>query len=220
MNYPCNMIQDLLPLYLDEVCSEESKKAVNQHLSECPECKAFYAAMCEADKVDADTHNADRERQKAASFQSVKKRIARKQLLAAVIAVVILAAAVFAAAGILKNKTEVVKYMDNISVSVINDDLVGRLQGSRISEVSIKRVTTAVNGQTKNYLFFCMSNTKWDALTTSSEVFSEYTLCSHDKNASQIDAVFYYTGEYDGIETMTGTELSEIFYNSILLWEK
>ena len=33
MKYSCNMIQDLIPLYIDGVCSEESKEAVEQHLS-------------------------------------------------------------------------------------------------------------------------------------------------------------------------------------------
>ena len=36
----CNMIKDLLPLYADEVCSDESRKAVEEHLKECPDCKA------------------------------------------------------------------------------------------------------------------------------------------------------------------------------------
>ena len=90
MKYPCAMIQDLLPLYLDGVCSEESKKAVEQHLSECPDCKAFYTAMCEEDQVHMDTHDANRECQKAASFQAVKKRIRRKQILTAVISVIVL----------------------------------------------------------------------------------------------------------------------------------
>ena len=51
MKYPCNVIQDLLPLYLDGVCSEESKAIVEQHLSECPACKDYYAAMREDSEI-------------------------------------------------------------------------------------------------------------------------------------------------------------------------
>ncbi len=36
--YSCDMIQDLLALYHDGVCSEESRSAVEQHLSECEKC--------------------------------------------------------------------------------------------------------------------------------------------------------------------------------------
>lgn len=35
----CDVIQDLLPLYEDECCSEESKKIVENHLKECESCR-------------------------------------------------------------------------------------------------------------------------------------------------------------------------------------
>ena len=37
----CEIIRDLIPLYLDDVCSEESKKLVEDHLSECKECRKY-----------------------------------------------------------------------------------------------------------------------------------------------------------------------------------
>ena len=42
MKYPCSLIQDLLPLYHDGVCSEESNKIIEAHLSECSSCKDYY----------------------------------------------------------------------------------------------------------------------------------------------------------------------------------
>lgn len=39
MKISCEIIEDLLPLYIDEVCSEESKKMVEDHLCECSACK-------------------------------------------------------------------------------------------------------------------------------------------------------------------------------------
>ena len=35
MKISCDMIQDLLPLYHDGVCSEESKKIIEEHLQIC-----------------------------------------------------------------------------------------------------------------------------------------------------------------------------------------
>lgn len=37
----CNVIQDLLPLYNDDVCSEESKVMVEEHIKECDACKSI-----------------------------------------------------------------------------------------------------------------------------------------------------------------------------------
>lgn len=220
MKYPCDMIQDLLPLYLDGVCSEKSKKAVEEHLAECSDCKDFFAAMREADKIEIATHSANRERQKAASFQAVKKKLFRKQILAAFATVIVLVVITFATVGVLKNTHKVVEYEDNVSVSMVDGNLMGRLQGSRILHVSIKRVTVTVEGQEENYLFFCMYDTKWDELITGSDVFSEYTLYFSDKGADQIDTVYYFTGDYTDIESMSSEELQGIIDASELLWSK
>ena len=45
MKIPCNVIKDLLPLYTDDVCSDESRKLILEHLSECDECKLELDAM-------------------------------------------------------------------------------------------------------------------------------------------------------------------------------
>ena len=37
-NVPCSVIQDLLPLYCDGLCSEESKKLVQAHIAYCETC--------------------------------------------------------------------------------------------------------------------------------------------------------------------------------------
>lgn len=39
MKLSCEVIRDLLPLYEDEVCCEESKGLVEEHLSECAACR-------------------------------------------------------------------------------------------------------------------------------------------------------------------------------------
>ncbi len=39
MRNPCNLIKDLLPLYIDGVCAEETKEMIEAHLAECSECR-------------------------------------------------------------------------------------------------------------------------------------------------------------------------------------
>ena len=41
----CTIIQDLLPLYVDKVCSSDSAELVKNHLQSCPECKKIYDEM-------------------------------------------------------------------------------------------------------------------------------------------------------------------------------
>ncbi len=44
-NLPCQIITDLLPLYIDGLCTDESKKAVEAHLETCPDCSQRLAYM-------------------------------------------------------------------------------------------------------------------------------------------------------------------------------
>ncbi len=41
----CNIIRDLIPLYIDGCCSEESADTVREHLSHCDECESLYEDM-------------------------------------------------------------------------------------------------------------------------------------------------------------------------------
>lgn len=45
MSKQCKIIEDMLPLYHDGVCSEESRQMVEAHLSECEECRKLLAQI-------------------------------------------------------------------------------------------------------------------------------------------------------------------------------
>ena len=42
---PCYVVSDLLPLYQDDLLSEQTKKDIEKHLNECEECKKKMMAM-------------------------------------------------------------------------------------------------------------------------------------------------------------------------------
>lgn len=46
MNKQCEIVQDLLPLYVDGVCSKASTELVKEHLETCTDCRAIYEQMC------------------------------------------------------------------------------------------------------------------------------------------------------------------------------
>ena len=46
-NMDCNVIKDLLPLYIDDCCSEDSAKLVADHLANCESCRRIHSQMCE-----------------------------------------------------------------------------------------------------------------------------------------------------------------------------
>ena len=53
MKLSCDVIQDLLPLYHDGVCSEESKRIVEEHIETCAACKDVLHGLREETAPDA-----------------------------------------------------------------------------------------------------------------------------------------------------------------------
>lgn len=45
MDMTCNMAGDLLPLYLEDSCSQDSRRALEAHLETCPACRERLARM-------------------------------------------------------------------------------------------------------------------------------------------------------------------------------
>ena len=45
MNKDCEIIQDLMPLVIDGVCSDKSREAVEDHVKECPVCAGIYGDL-------------------------------------------------------------------------------------------------------------------------------------------------------------------------------
>ena len=52
---PCYIISDLLPLYQDDILSEQTKKDIDRHLSQCKDCKKKMDAM----KMQIDVQTSD-----------------------------------------------------------------------------------------------------------------------------------------------------------------
>ena len=53
MKIHCNIAKDLMPLYIDDVLSEESKAAVEEHLTGCEDCRDYYRRMHDAELPEA-----------------------------------------------------------------------------------------------------------------------------------------------------------------------
>lgn len=84
---PCNVNKDLLPLYVDDVCSEESKSMVEEHLAGCEECQTYYDALkagIPQEKIEEEKEELMSEEKMRAAAVSVikaaKKEISKSQV--------------------------------------------------------------------------------------------------------------------------------------------
>ena len=95
----CNVIQDILPLYIDDVVSDDTKELVEEHLQNCEICQRVYhetKADLENDmKISAQTKESSHEANDLKSFRKFLKKRKIKTILLSIAATVVCFVAVF-----------------------------------------------------------------------------------------------------------------------------
>ena len=81
MKITCNIIEDLLPLYVDDMVSEDSRKLVEEHLKECPACRKMQEEMMRENCLSAgrkDGNSAQINKTEAEPLKKIRRRIRKK----------------------------------------------------------------------------------------------------------------------------------------------
>ncbi len=74
----CNVARDLFPLYFDGLCSEETRKQLEEHLDHCEECRKLRQNL----ESEQEWHEESPEwNPSIAPLKKVKKKIRRKNIL-------------------------------------------------------------------------------------------------------------------------------------------
>lgn len=76
MKYACDVIKDILPLYYDDVCSDQTKKVVEEHLQECTSCRDMMK------KMSNNTYNEHLQKEKEIVIKHYKNNVRKKSLAA------------------------------------------------------------------------------------------------------------------------------------------
>ena len=75
MKNKCNIVRDLLPLYVEEMVSADSASFVSEHLNECPSCKAEHKKMKSSNKWETFSVKQGEKKQFQKAFQNVKRKL-------------------------------------------------------------------------------------------------------------------------------------------------
>ena len=93
MKNECSYVRDVLPLYLENMVSEETAKFVKEHLENCPECAKEFEDMKagkKVEKINNDTQN-HLEAEVLKSMKAIRRRFQKKAFrVGAIIAAVII----------------------------------------------------------------------------------------------------------------------------------
>lgn len=114
----CNVIQDLLPLYMDQVVSEDSRILVEEHLKECQKCRTCLSEMGAEVPISYDEEQREKARQELKNFQKFLSRKKRK----IVVLSVVLVLAVVTALVIFLNQTVISIKFEEAGIEILEED--------------------------------------------------------------------------------------------------
>ena len=102
----CEVIQDLLPLYIDNTCSAESQRMVSEHLESCDECKMLYDNMLQSTKQDSEDLELDSQK----AFSAINRKWKKKKIFIACISVALTALVVIIGCMLIQEVSSVHDY--------------------------------------------------------------------------------------------------------------
>ena len=139
MNMPCSVIRDLLPLYAEDLTSEETKELIHVHLDGCPDCRARLETLKEPAAPEPDASQA---------LRAVKKEFRRRRVLAVLLAALLVFLPLFA---LLAHSTDkiAVPYEDGlIAVESVENDVMTFSVDGRVSGVDSQLCPDPDSGET------------------------------------------------------------------------
>ncbi|MFJ7733447.1 zf-HC2 domain-containing protein [Lysinibacillus sp. NPDC097231] len=214
----CTIIQDVLPLYIDEVVSQDTKEMVDEHLQHCNKCQKEYESMKRDLYIPVDN--------KVSLFKSVGKKWRKKK-------VIISLASIFATAIILLGAylcifyyERVIPYSKNLfKIEMPNDNqLVSHYYGKSYATFhGTYPSPMVIDGEKKNVSFIFYTETIADS-PSRSLINNEKNLNEQDyiwkfDESEKIDAVYYV--DYDVEKIVAGKDSwDSVLERAVLIWEK
>ena len=112
-NISCDVIQDLMPVYIEHMCSTESRKLVEAHMAECEGCRQVFRAYTDETIVREVSRTEAHAEGKENEFHQILKNVENKVIKrVAVIAVIIVSFS--AAIGIINFMQSFCQFEDTV----------------------------------------------------------------------------------------------------------
>lgn len=122
MKISCDVIEDLLPLYIDQIASEESVRLVEEHLAECESCRSLLKKMEEEKEIRGSFYECNAVpitgkspdiSEETRILRKIRRRINRKRALAVLSAIICVTLVYMTAHYLYYDKTSYLSWEDS-----------------------------------------------------------------------------------------------------------
>ena len=136
MDFKCDLIKDILPLYVDDLCSVYTKSIVDEHVLKCDSCKQLLKELNQKLYI---SENIKSERKKLNPFVKIK-RVNRTKIVFCVLCSIVIISAVYTKLFLL-GFTASTSHITVRNIEMLNDDFTFEIEMSANSGLNfIKQV--------------------------------------------------------------------------------
>ncbi|SKC69386.1 zf-HC2 domain-containing protein [Maledivibacter halophilus] len=229
----CEIVKDLLPLYHDDVCSNESRSMVEKHLLECNDCKKYLDSM-NNDFIQSNIEKAT-EQAKFDRLKGLKKKLFRKTMMISAVSVLCAIVVFLAGFSLIFHYEIPILYEDELlSVDIADDGVINILFNSKDYHcIYTYTKTIEKNGIEQDVVFVYYTDSIWTKYFSKphkNEVkqfsIGNNIMVDSDKNGESIlskediTAVYYLIGDYKNLAQMSNEEFTKATQDAILIWKK
>lgn len=182
MKITCNVVQDILPLYLENIVSEDTKKLVEEHINSCENCKKHLSDMSASTPVAPDVNMLPMKRLKTMLFKKKIRTIVVSVILALLIATIVISNLVAPRYYPFSDNVVTLTESDNGLVYVTFDD-----------KVSGYGVSSYLSDDKTGYAYHIVA---WDSVWDGKIMKNDLENVVLNPNGEKVSAVYYY--ETDG----------------------
>ena len=217
----CNIIRDILPLYLDDVVSDETKQMVEEHLQSCASCRAEASAM----KKDVILPASKTQRlAEAKVIKGIRTKIFRKKVIVSAVTVAAVLAVAAGVYALLALPRSVIPYEESgasvsrVSLEGSEDEyLYCSMDTSKAAgSVCHEPVTVQTEAGEKTVVILYEYSTMWSRhVAPFFEAENEAVTLEPLGSAGEIDAVYY--GEFEPVSEFY-EDPSSVLDKAELIW--
>lgn len=233
MKISCEIIRDLLPLYHDDVCSNESRTVVGEHLSECDDCKKNLESM-NSDFILNDIEKST-EQAKFDILKGIRKKLFQKNVIISAVSALCAIGVLLGGFSFIFHYQMPISYKaELLSVDKADDGVIDIIfNGDDYYSSYGLTKTIEIDGKEQNFVYIYYTDSIWTKYYSkphNNEVYQfsigNSIMVDYGKNGEAIQserditAVYYLIGDYRDLIQMSNEEFSKASQNAILLWEK
>lgn len=208
----CHIIQDILPLYVDGIVSEDTKKMVEEHMQECESCRREAEHMQERIVLPDKGVFYQKEQE---ILQKLKRRLLNRRVFSAILGAAFVCVLLAVGYTVLMIPKEVIPFdPDKMKVEIVGEDAYLSYQGNNMAGSFFAHPVKVQDGnREKEVARVYLEKNLWSAYIQpylQDQKEEMIYLCK----ASDMDALYY--GEFD-IEY--GENISEFPEGMELVWQ-